>query len=81
MVFCASARPEQRETAVVFSTYHLADFAMRAIYRHHANGNEAIKNLVSALNVTEHTLHFVMRETPRGWHHSEQTEQPTSADA
>ena len=36
---------------------------MRAIYRHHANGNEAIKNLVSALNVTEHTLHFVMRET------------------
>ena len=59
----------------------LADFAMRAIYRHHANGNEAIKNLVSALNVTEHTLHFVMRETPRGWRHTEQTEQPTSADA
>jgi DNA-binding transcriptional regulator YiaG len=58
----------------------LADFAMRAIYLQHADGDEAIKNLVTALNVTERTLHFVMRETPRGWRHTEHAEQPASTD-
>jgi DNA-binding transcriptional regulator YiaG len=59
----------------------LADFAMRTLYLQHANGDQAIKDLVTALNATERTLHIVMRETPRGWRHTEQEAQPASAGA
>jgi DNA-binding transcriptional regulator YiaG len=54
----------------------LADFAMRAIYKRHASNDDSIKNLVTALNITERTLHIVMRETARGWQHCEQAELP-----
>lgn len=59
----------------------LADFAMRALYQQHANHNTTIRHLVAALNVTERTLHIVMRETPDGWRHTEQDARPTSTSA
>jgi DNA-binding transcriptional regulator YiaG len=59
----------------------LADFAMRALYRLHANHDDTIRNLVTALNITERTLHIVMRETAKGWQHVEQEEIPEQTPA
>jgi DNA-binding transcriptional regulator YiaG len=50
----------------------LADFAMRAIYMEHVGGNQRVKDLVEALNVTERVLTIVMRETEKGWQHEEE---------
>ena len=54
---------------------------MRALYQQHANHNTTIRHLVAALNVTERTLHIVMRASPDGWRHTEQDARPTSACA
>jgi DNA-binding transcriptional regulator YiaG len=44
----------------------LADTAIRLIYTAHANGDEKVKNIVTALNETERFM-LVMRETKKGW--------------
>jgi DNA-binding transcriptional regulator YiaG len=44
----------------------LADTAIRLIYTAQANGDEKVKNIVTALNETERFM-LVMRETKKGW--------------
>jgi DNA-binding transcriptional regulator YiaG len=53
----------------------LADTAIRLIFTAHANGDEKVKNIVTALNETERFM-LVMRETPKGWRASRQSESP-----
>ena len=48
-----------------------ADITLRVLYKQHADGNEKIKNLVTALNVTEQTLSIVMKDTGKGWKQEE----------
>jgi len=56
----------------------LADFAMRAIYMEHAGGNQKVKDLVEALNVTERVLTIIMRETEKGWQYKEEPAEATA---
>jgi putative transcriptional regulator len=44
----------------------MADTAIRLIYTAHANGNEQVKNIVTALNESERFM-LVLSETSRGW--------------
>jgi DNA-binding transcriptional regulator YiaG len=51
-----------------------ADVMIRVLYAAHADGNEKVKNIVHALNDTERTIHIVLKETSKGWTHTEQDE-------
>ena len=44
----------------------LADTSLRLIYTAFANGDEKVKNIVTAINETERFM-LIMRETPKGW--------------
>ena len=49
-----------------------ADSLMRVIFVAHSDGNEKVKNLVSAMNQSEQVIHLIMKETSKGWRHSEE---------
>ena len=52
----------------------LADTSLRLIYTAFANGDEKVKNIVTAINETERFM-LIMRETPKGWTASKTTDE------
>ena len=52
----------------------LADTSLRLIYTAFANGDEKVKNIVTAINETERFM-LIMRETPKGWTSSKTTDE------
>jgi DNA-binding transcriptional regulator YiaG len=49
-----------------------ADMMIRVLFAAHSDGNERVKNIVHALNDTERSIHIIMKETSKGWTHTEQ---------
>lgn len=49
-----------------------ADMMIRVIYAAHADGNEKVKNIIHSLNDAERTIQIILKDTPKGWTHTEQ---------